>query len=89
MKIEQIEKTISGAGNWVKNNPLIVLGILVVVFLVFLFARPERRVEEALPQLKQEPLPAEPPIHLQDVGALDVGILFEEVIVRQEILHHK
>ena len=86
MRIEQIERGISNVGSWVKNNPLIVLGVLIIVFLVFLFARPERKAQEALPQPKQEPLPVEPPIHPQDVGVLDVGFLFEEVIVRQEML---
>ena len=86
MKIEQVERGISGIGNWVKNNPLMVLGVIVLVFLVFLFARPERRAQEALPQPKHEPLPIEPPVALQDVGALDIGVLFEDVIVRQEML---
>lgn len=87
MRIEQVERGISGIGGFIKQNPLMVLGILALIFLVVLFARPERRAEEAIPQAKHDKLAmVEPPIYPQNIGALDIGYLFEDVIIRQEML---
>ena len=63
MKVEQVqndvEKGIKGIGNFIKNNPLIVVGVFVVVFLVFLFARP-RREEKVEPRQLAQPQPLQP-----------------------------
>ena len=84
MKIKEVEKSISGVGNFIKQNPLIVLGVIILIFFVYLFMKPE--TEEAIPQPKYEPLPVEPPIQPNDVGLLDIGYLFEDIISRQDLL---
>ena len=93
MKIEQVEKGIkrgiSGIGGFIKQNPLIVLGILALLFLVVLFTRPERRAEEVIIKPKPEPKPERlqvdiPPVQPYNVMP-DIGFLFEDIIKRQEL----
>ena len=64
MRVEQvqdnIEKGIRGIGSFIKNNPLVVVGIFVVVFLVFLFTRPRRNEERVEPRQLAQPQTLQP-----------------------------
>jgi hypothetical protein len=69
MKVEEVQKNIEGGmkgiGNFIKRNPFIaIIAVIVVFFLVFLFARPRRREEVTAPQQlpQAQAMPVEVPV---------------------------
>ena len=70
MKVEEVQKNVEGGikgiGNFIKRNPFVaIIGVIVVIFLVFLFGRPRREREEvAAPQQLPQPqaMPVEIPV---------------------------
>ena len=87
MNLEKVEDSVKGIGNTIKRNPLIVVGIIGVVVLIFLFARPRReRVA-----IKGYPVPAfdqkmPDAVAVPAAGVADFRQAIEEVIARQEAM---
>jgi hypothetical protein len=67
MKIEEVQKNVEGGikgiGNFIKQNPFVaIIGIIVVFFLVFLFARPRRERVTPQPPAQPEVITKEVPV---------------------------
>ena len=76
MKVEEVgkqaERGMKGIGDFIKRNPFVaIIGVIIVIFLVFLFARPRRERVTPQPPAQPEvitkevpvPMPVEVPVY--------------------------